>query len=418
MTRYISSIVFAGAFALTIGINNDKNAISRKIEDLSFIPLLFHYTIKTVSAFETFIPYLMSTRCEATLSQEREDLLKLLSDEELDLFVLTGGIDMDIADQMRENVIGITKIPIGVAENFIINGKPAIIPIATEERSVIMQASIGAGLVSEGFTATTSGNIMIGQIQVLDVPDMDAAEKAVLNEKAGLLLDANTISRSRKAVDLQVKRIETEVGPMLIVEIFADVRDSMGANLIDTMCELLAPTIASITGGRTLLRILSNLSTRRMVTVKAHVSAEKIGEKTVDDIIAADAFAWADPYRASTSNKGIMNGIIGVLLATSNDTRAVEAGAHSYAAISGTYRPLTKWHKDEKGDLIGTLKMPMSLGTVGGVVQSHKLAKVVMRLMEVEKASELAMLVGSVGLASNLGALYIMVTEGIRSIQA
>ena len=205
---------------------------------------------------------------------------------------------------------------------------------------------------------------------------------------------------------------------MLIVEIFADVRDSMGANLIDTMCELIAPTIAKITGGRTLLRILSNLATRRMVTVTAHVPAKSIGTNIVDDIIAADAFAWADPYRASTSNKGVMNGIIGVLLATSNDTRAVEAGAHSYAAISGTYRPLTKWSKNENGDLVGTLEMPMSLGTVGGVVQSHKLAKVVMRLMDVEKASDLSMLVGSVGLASNLGALYIMVTEGIKSIQA
>jgi hydroxymethylglutaryl-CoA reductase len=352
------------------------------------------------------------------MSNERDELLKLLSDEELDLFVLTGGIDMDIADQMRENVIGITRIPIGVAENFIINGKPAIVPIATEEKSVIMQASIGAGLVPGGFKATTSGNIMIGQIQVLEVPDMDAATEAVLNEKEGLLIDANTVSRTRKAVDIQVKRLETEVGPMLIVEIFADVRDSMGANLIDTICELLAPTIARITGGRTLLRILSNLATSRMVIVTAHVPADKIGTKVVDDIIAADAFAWADPYRASTSNKGVMNGIIGVLLATSNDTRAVEAGAHSYAAISGTYRPLTKWSKDENGDLVGTLEMPMSLGTVGGVVQSHELAKVVMRLMDVVEASDLAMLVGSVGLASNLGALYIMVTEGIRSIQA
>ncbi|MFA9435811.1 MAG: hydroxymethylglutaryl-CoA reductase, degradative [Candidatus Bathyarchaeota archaeon] len=352
------------------------------------------------------------------MSQEREELLKLLSDEELDLFILTGGIDMDIADQMRENVIGITKIPIGVAENFVINGKSAIIPIATEEKSVIMQASIGAGLVPEGFKAATSGNTMIGQIQVLDVPDLDAAEDAILTEKEALLVDANTISRTRKAVDLQVKRLDTAVGKMLIVEIFADVRDSMGANLIDSMCELLAPTIARITGGRTLLRILSNLATRRTVNVTARVPVNSIGERVVDNIIAADAFAWADPYRASTSNKGVMNGVIGVLLATSNDTRAVEAGAHSYASISGSYRPLTKWIKDENGDLVGTLEMPMGIGTVGGVIQSHELANVVLRLMNVETASDLAMIVGSVGLASNLGALYIMVTEGIKSIQA
>ncbi len=352
------------------------------------------------------------------MSQEREELLKLLSNEELDLFILTGGIDMDVADQMRENVIGITKIPIGVAENFVINGNSAIIPIATEEKSVIMQASIGAGLVPEGFTASTSGNIMIGQIQVLDVPDLDTAEEAVLAEKEALLFDANTISRTRKAVDLQVKRLDTAVGKMLIVEIFADVRDSMGANLIDSMCELLAPTIARITGGRTLLRILSNLATRRIVTVTVRVPVETMGSIVIDDIIAADAFAWADPYRASTSNKGVMNGVIGVLLATSNDTRAVEAGAHSYASITGTYRPLTKWSKDENGDLVGVLEIPMGIGTVGGVIQSHKLAKVVLRLMNVETASDLAMIAGSVGLACNLGALYIMVTEGIKSIQA
>ncbi len=231
-------------------------------------------------------------------------------------------------------------------------------------------------------------------------------------------MDRYARARARKAVDLQVKRLDTAVGKMLIVEIFADVRDSMGANLIDSMCELLAPTIARITGGRTLLRILSNLATRRTVTVTAHVPVETIGAGVVDDIIAADAFAWADPYRASTSNKGVMNGIIGVLLATSNDTRAVEAGAHSFASITGTYRPLTKWRKDENGDLVGTLEIPMGIGTVGGVIQSHNLAKVVLRLMNVETASDLAMIAGSVGLASNLGAIYIMVTEGIKSIQA
>jgi len=318
---------------------------------------------------------------------------------------------------MRENVIGITRIPIGLAENFVINGKPILVPIATEERSVITQASTGAGLV-ENFTASTTGNIMIGQIQVLEVPDMAAAMKGVLDEKDALLIDANTISRTRKAVDIRVKELDSMVGPMLIVQIYTDVRDSMGANLVDSICELIAPTVAKITGGRVNMRILSNLATERMVKVSANVSKDVIGEAVVEQIIEANAFAHADPYRASTSNKGVMNGIIGLLLATSNDIRAIEAGAHSYAAITGAYKPLTKWVKTEKGDLHGTLEMPMSVGTVGGVVRTHKLARITLKLLGVETASELSMIAGSVGLASNLGALYIMVTEGIQSIQS
>ena len=349
--------------------------------------------------------------------EKRKEFLDQLSEIEHDILTSTGGLDIETADQMRENVIGITRIPIGLAENFVINGKPILVPIATEERSVITQASTGAGLV-ENFTATTTGNIMIGQIQVLDVPDMAYAKKAVLDEKEALLIDANTISRSRKAVDLRVKELDSAVGPMLIVQIYADVRDSMGANLVDSMCELVAPTVARLTGGRVNMRILSNLATERLVRVSATVSKTVIGEDVINQILEADAFAWADPYRASTSNKGVMNGIIGLLLATSNDIRAVEAGAHSYAAITGTYKPLTKWVKTENGDLHGTLEMPMSVGTVGGVVRTHKLARIVLKLLGVETAAELSMIAGSVGLASNLGALYIMVTEGIKSIQA
>ena len=349
--------------------------------------------------------------------EKRRDFLAQLSEIEHEILTSTGGLNLETADQMRENVIGITRIPIGLAENFVINCKPILIPIATEERSVITQASTGASLV-KNFAATTTGNIMIGQIQVLDLPDMAAAIKAVMDEKEALLVDANTISRSRKAVDLRVKALDSAVGPMLIVQIYADVRDSMGANLVDSMCELIAPTIARLSGGRVNMRILSNLATERMVRVSTTVSKAVIGEDVIEEILAADAFAWADPYRASTSNKGVMNGIIGLLLATSNDIRAVEAGAHSYAAITGTYKPLTKWVKTENGDLFGTLEMPMSVGTVGGVVRTHKLAGLVLKLLGVETAADLSMIAGSVGLASNLGALYIMVTEGIKSIQA
>mgnify|MGYP003964606555 CR=1 FL=1 len=348
------------------------------------------------------------------LSDERTKLLKQLSDEELDLFTLTGGIDMETADQMRENVIGITKMPLGVAENFIINGNPALIPIATEERSVIMQASIGAGLIPEGFTAYTSGNIMLGQIQVLEVPDMDAAEEAVLAEKAALLVDANTLSRSRKAVDLQIKRLDTAVGEMLIVEIFTDVRDSMGANLIDSMCELLAPTIARITGGRTLLRILSNLATRRVVTVAARVPAENLGSDVIDDIIAADAFAWADPYRAATSNKGIMNGIAAVALAFAQDHRAIEAGAHAYAVKDGRYKSMSRWGKDAEGNLTGEMTLPMAVGLVGGATRTHPMAQVARKILGVNQAVDLGMVMCAVGLAQNLGALRALTQEGIQ----
>jgi len=349
--------------------------------------------------------------------EKRARFLEQLSKIDQEILTVTGGLDLEMADQMRENVIGITKIPIGLAENFIVNNKPVLVPIATEERSVVTQASTGAGLVNN-FTATATGNIMIGQIQVLDVLDMEKAKQAVLAEKESLLVDANTLSRSRKAVDIRVRKLESIVGSMLIVQIYVDVRDSMGANLIDSMCELVAPTIAKITGGQVNMRILSNLATERLVRVSTTVPKERLDAAVVDNIIEADAFAWADPYRASTSNKGIMNGIIGLLLATCNDIRAVEAGAHSYAAITGTYRPLTKWSKNEDGDLYGVLEMPMSVGTVGGVVRSHKLSRIVLRLLEVKTASELSMIAGSVGLASNLGALYIMVTEGIKSIQA
>jgi len=364
---------------------------------------------------ETFIRYL--SVCHAMSNEKRREFLERLTEVEHDVLTSTGGLDIETADTMRENVIGITRIPIGLAENFVINGRQVLVPIATEERSVITQASVGARLV-KNFEASTTGNIMIGQIQVLEVPDMASAKGAVLAEKEALLVDANTISKSRKAIDIRVKELDSAVGSMLIVEVYADVRDSMGANLIDSMCELLAPTVARLTGGRVNMRILSNLATERMVRVSATVDKELIGEDVIDQIIEADAFAWADPYRASTSNKGLMNGIIGLLLATCNDIRAVEAGAHSYAAITGEYKPLTKWMRTETGDLYGRLEMPMSVGTVGGVVRSHKLSRIVLKLLGVETASELAMIAGSVGLASNLGALYIMVTEGIKSIQA
>ena len=345
--------------------------------------------------------------------------LKMLSIDEIDMFTSTGGLPLELADKMRENVIGVIKIPLGVAQGLTVNGKPYTVPIATEERTVITITEIGAKLAAEGggFKASTTGNVMIGQIQVIDVPDINKAAENVLAEKQGLLADANTVSRTRKAVDVRVKQLSTAVGPMLIVEVLVDVRDSMGANLVDTICELLAPTVERLTGGHVNMRILTNLATERLVTVETTIPTEAIGPTTVDRVVEAYAFAEADPYRAATHNKGLMNGIIGVLMATCNDTRAVEAGAHSYAALSGRYQPLTTWSKNSDGDLHGVLTMPLSVATVGGVIHTHELARLVLRVLDVSTASELAMVAGSVGLAANLGALYTLVTDGIKSIQ-
>lgn len=343
---------------------------------------------------------------------------KELSETEIELFTVTGGLTVDAADKMCENVIGVIKVPIGVAEGVVINDKEYVVPIATEEPGVISQVVLGASLAARGggFQASTTGDVMIGQIQVLDVPDMKEAERRIYHGREALLADANTVSRTRKAVDLRSRCLDTETGEMLIVEVLVDVKDSMGANLVDTICELLAPAVETLTGGRVNMSILSNLATERMVRVHAVVPREVIGDEAVDRIVEAYAFAAVDPYRAATHNKGVMNGVIGVLLATSNDTRAAEAGAHSYAALTGAYRPLTRWWKTTRGDLEGMLEMPLSVGTVGGTVQAHRLSSLVLNILGVEKSSELAMVAGSVGLACNLGALHTLVSEGIMSI--
>jgi hydroxymethylglutaryl-CoA reductase len=351
-------------------------------------------------------------------SKARKRLADALSGEDLEIFTSTGGLTLEAADQMRENVIGVIRIPVGLVEGLIVNGRCLDVPIATEEQSVVAQASAGArfAALGGGFTAEYTGNIMRGQVQVLDVPDIKAAASRVQAEKETLLLDANTVSTTRKAVGLDVRTLQSAVGPMMVVELFVDVRDSMGANLVDSMCELIAPTVEKLTGGRVNMRILSNLATERMVKVKSTIPASELGEGVAMRVTEACSFAEADPYRAVTHNKGIMNGVVGVLLATGNDTRAVEAGAHAYAALSGRYGPLSTWRvKDDL--LVGSLEMPLSVGTVGGVVQAHRLARLVLRLLGVETASELAMIAGAVGLACNLGALHALVTGGIRGIQ-
>lgn len=341
-----------------------------------------------------------------------------LTDEELKL--LDGGLEISLADKMIENVVGVFPMPLGIAVNFRINGKDYLIPMVTEEPSVVAAASHAAKLaLPEGFIAECTGSIMRGQIQVLNVPNSNKAINDILRLKFELIERANSFAKGLVDVGGGVRDINARIiGPsndeMLIVEFFVDCRDAMGANTVNTIVEGMAPYIEAITGGRVLLRIISNLATERMVKAKVVYKKEAIGEKVVDDIIKAYKFACYDVYRATTHNKGIMNGIIAIALATANDTRAIEAGAHAYASLSGKYLPLSKWYKNEKGDLVGELEMPLAVGTIGGAIGAHPLAKLSLKILGVKTAKELAEVMCAVGLAQNFAALRALVTEGIQ----
>ena len=339
---------------------------------------------------------------------------------EEDMKVLSEGLSLSLANVMAENVIGVFQVPLGIATNFVVNGKRYLVPMATEEASVIAAASHAAKLaLPEGFHAVSTRPIMRGQVQILDIEDPKAGGRAIMEAKADLIKQANRLAGSLPAlgggaVDLAVKVFESPKN-MLIIEFYVDCRDAMGANSIDNMVEGIAPELEEITGGRALLKIISNLATERMAKAWVTYRAKAIGgPKVVDGIIDAYSFAVADPYRATTNNKGIMNGITAVVLATANDTRAVEAGAHAYASLTGRYQPLAKWSKDENGDLAGELEMPLVVGTVGGATKTHSVAKLSLKVLGVESASELAEIVCSVGLAQNFAALRALVTEGIQ----
>jgi len=345
-----------------------------------------------------------------------------LSDEEVATLKSRGGLSLEAADHMTENVVGTIAYPFSVAVNFRVNGRDYLVPMAGEEPSVVAAASNMARLMrdGEGIKATYTDPIMIGQIQVLDIPDMKAAVKAIKRNKKTLIDSANELDPvlvkfGGGAKDLELRPIETEIGPMLIVHVLVDCRDAMGANAVNTMAEALAPTIAELTGGRTLLRIISNLADRRLVTVEGVVKKDEIGgEKAVDNIVAAWAFADADPYRAATHNKGIMNGVAAVALALAQDHRAIEAGAHAYAVKDGRYRSMSRWSKNGEGDLVGTMTLPMAVGLVGGATRSHPMAQVARKILGVDKAAELGEIMCAVGLAQNLGALRALTQEGIQ----
>ena len=347
-----------------------------------------------------------------------------------DAAVLGGeaGLTTNSADHMIENVIGTFSLPLGIARNFLINGREVPIPMVVEEPSIVAGASFMAKLAraTGGFFAHTTPPEMIGQIQVLGVDDPPTARLRLLEEKASLLevaaqVDSLLIELGGGPRDLEVRIIkESPIGPFLAVHLIYDVVDAMGANAVNTAVERLAPKIERITGGRVLLRILSNLADRRLACARVTINNSDLafddfsGESVRDGIIQAWAFAAADPYRAATHNKGIMNGVDPVLIATGNDWRAVEAGAHAFAARHGRYTSLSTWGQDAAGDLVGTLEMPMAIGIVGGATRVHPGTQACLRLMGINSAAELAEVVVSVGLAQNLAALRALATEGIQ----
>ena len=331
-------------------------------------------------------------------------------------------LDIEKADHMVENVIGRFSLPMGVGLNFIINGREVVIPMVSEEPSVIAACTNAAKMAREagGFTASSSGNIMIGQIQMLEVPTPFAAKSKILENKAEIVRICNEkdpvlVSFGGGVKDVEVRVIDSIVGPMVIVHLLVDTLDAMGANAVNTMAEAVSPYIEEITGGKAELRILSNLAVHRVVRARATWTKEALGgEEVVDKIINAYAFAAADPYRAATSNKGIMNGIIPVVLATGNDTRAIESGAHSYAARNGKYTSLTTWEKDNNGDLVGVIELPMAVGLVGGATKIHPQAQVAVKILGVKTAAELGQIIACAGLANNLAAMKALATEGIQ----
>ncbi|HJR80885.1 MAG TPA: hydroxymethylglutaryl-CoA reductase, degradative, partial [Anaerolineales bacterium] len=364
-----------------------------------------------------------------TVEERRAQLVEALqrTPQELSAWT-TGGLSPEAANHMIENVIGLHSLPLGIALNFQVNGRDVLVPMAIEEPSVVAGASFMAKLarVGGGFTATTTDPLMIGQMQVINVTNLSEAKLKLYEHKAELLAEADTIDPVLKkfgggARDLEVHIFEeSPIGGFLVVHLIYDVRDAMGANAVNTACERLAPRVETITGGKVHLRILSNLADRRIARARCTIPVDDLafnefaGETVRDGIIAAYAFAAADPYRAATHNKGIMNGVDAVVIATGNDWRAIEAGAHAYAARSGKYTSLSTWNIGTDGNLVGTLEMPMAVGIIGGATKVHPAAQAAVKLMNVNTASQLAEIIVSVGLAQNMAALRALATEGIQ----
>ncbi|MBA7502368.1 3-hydroxy-3-methylglutaryl-coenzyme A reductase [subsurface metagenome] len=345
-----------------------------------------------------------------------------LSKEEAELLRKTGALELKQANRMIENVIGTTELPLGIATNFLINNRDYLIPMAIEEPSVVAAASNAAKMARPGggFRTESTPPIMVGQIQLVDVKNPVEAREKILKAKKRILAKANEqdpilVKLGGGAKDIEVRVLTTHLGPMIIIHLLIDVRDAMGANVVNTMCEAVAPLIEELTGGRVFLRIVSNLAAYRLARAKAVFTKEALGgEEVVEGILQAYAFAAADSYRCATHNKGVMNGVIAVALATANDTRALEAGAHAYAAKSGAYKPLTHWERTVEGDLSGWIELPVAVGTIGGATAVHPVAKVCRKILGVQSACELGEVMAAVGLAQNLAAMRALVSEGIQ----
>jgi hydroxymethylglutaryl-CoA reductase len=354
-----------------------------------------------------------------------------LTEEEARAYEFPPGIDPGILSRMIENVVGVFALPLGIATNFQVNGKEYLVPMAIEEPSVVAAASNAAKVARAGggFRAQATDPVMIGQIQLLDVADPAAARFRILGAKAQLLADANAkdpmlVKFGGGARDLEVRILPSTRGTMLVVHLLVDARDAGGMNAVNTMCEALAPTVARLAGGRAVLKIISNLATERLARATATFPAKLLrtetatGAEVVEAILDAYAFAAADPFRCATHNKGIMNGVSAVVLATGNDFRAIESGAHSYAAFRAgegdVLRPLTTYEKNAAGDLVGTIELPTAVGLIGGATAVHPTARANVKLMRLGGAQELAQVLAAVGLAQNFAALRALATEGIQ----
>ena len=359
-----------------------------------------------------------------SMDERRKLLSELvnLNQDEIEILNTLGYFKPNQIDTLIENVIGSYQLPFGLAFNFKINNKDYIIPMVIEEPSVVAAASNAAKFARKhgGFISEDVRSVMISQIQITKIQNIEYAKKQILDNKDQILKIANEqdpllIELGGGALDLEIRELDTKRGKMLIIHLLVNVLDAMGANVVNTMAEAVSPYIEEITKGKIYLRILSNLAIHRIAKSKATFDKELLGgEEVVEGILNAFEFALADPYRATTHNKGIMNGIVALTLATGNDTRAIESGAHAFASLSGKYSPLTKFELDSRGNLVGEIEVPLALGIIGGMTKIHPMARIALKILNVKSASELSQVGAALGLAQNVAALRALASEGIQ----